>query len=87
MYLIGIEKIKTGNLDSGEYDEININIAITPADEPTIDIFNSLKTGNKLYANSTSIYYGTNNLAGGGSIGTLSDVTISNLQNNQILKI
>ena len=27
MYLIGIEKIKTGNLDSGEYEEININIA------------------------------------------------------------
>ena len=51
MYLIGTEKIKTGNLDSGEYDEININIAITPADEPTIDIFNSVKTGNKLYAN------------------------------------
>jgi len=47
MYLIGIEKIKTGNLDSGEYEEININIAITPADEPTMDIFNSLNTGNK----------------------------------------
>ena len=45
----------------------------------------SVKT-NKLYANSTSIYYGTNNLAGGGSIGSLSDVTISSLQNNQILK-
>ena len=39
-----------------------------------------------MYANSTSIYYGTNNLKGGGSIGTLIDVTISNLQNNQILK-
>jgi hypothetical protein len=41
-----------------------------------------------LYANSTSIYFGTTDLAGGGStaLNDITDVTISSAQNNQILK-
>ena len=78
--------------DSGEANVTVANVstlyATTIGSINTLQLVNNTPTvkTNKLYANSTSIYYGTNNLAGGGSIGTLSDVTISNLQNNQILK-
>ena len=78
--------------DSGEANVTVANVstlyATTIGSINTLQLVNNTPTvkTNKLYANSTSIYYGTNNLAGGGCIGTLSDVTISNLQNNQILK-